>query len=33
MSREVLRAGPEATALQQAATRALGEMKAVIGLG
>jgi orotidine-5'-phosphate decarboxylase len=32
-SREVMGAGPDRVALQHAATRALGEMKAVIGLG
>ena len=32
-SREVMGAGPDPAALQRAATRALGEMKAVIGLG
>jgi orotidine-5'-phosphate decarboxylase len=32
-SREVMGAGPDPAALQQAAARALGEMKAVIGLG
>ncbi len=32
-SREVMGHGPDPTALRQAATRALGEVKAVIGLG
>ena len=33
MSREVMSAGPDPEALRRAATRALAEMKAVIGLG
>lgn len=33
MSREVMSAGPDPEALREAATRALAEMKAVIGLG